>query len=79
MAGMERFDWAGTPVPTRAILNITRIHCFESRVTVQHYKYEKGSSLSTRALKVAGVERFDWAGTPAPNTRYLEYNGNTLL
>ena len=59
MAGMDRFDWAGTPDPTRAILNITGIRCFESRATVQQYKYEKGPSLSTRALKVAGVERFE--------------------
>ncbi|MEF1227668.1 hypothetical protein QTO02_09045, partial [Vibrio fortis] len=51
MAEVEIFDWAGTPAPN------TRY--FESRATIQKYKYEKGSSLSTRALDMAGVERFE--------------------
>ncbi len=55
----------------------------ESTALALRYKYEKGSSLSTRALNMAGVERFElptrgfgircsanWSYTPVETTVY---------
>ncbi|OAN18759.1 hypothetical protein A3K86_07820 [Photobacterium jeanii] len=79
MAGVERFE-----LPTRAILGIRGIRCFGLRTTIPKYKYEKGSSLSTRALMMAAVERFElptraiiWVSGESAAMFFIQFSKNT--